>query len=85
MEFKETVDMMLSDDYKQRFKAEYHQTKTRYEKLKAFNTRIEAARLSGTDGPKHDCSEELLRNQQRVMGEYLHLLKVRAIIEKIEL
>ena len=35
MEFKDTVDMMLSDDYKERFKAEYYQTKERYERLKA--------------------------------------------------
>ena len=36
MELKDTVEMMNSADYKERFKAEYHQTKTRYEKLKAF-------------------------------------------------
>ena len=30
MDFKETVDLMLSNDYKERFKAEYYQTKIRY-------------------------------------------------------
>ena len=36
MELKETVEGMTSPDYKERFKAEYRQTKIRYEKLKHF-------------------------------------------------
>ena len=35
--------------------------------------------------PKHDCPGDLLRDQQRVMGEYLHILEVRAAIEGVEL
>ena len=92
MELKDTVEMMQSADYKERFKAEYYQTKVRYEKLKKFNTIIEAAnrmRCYETDEilemPKHDCPPDLLREQQRVMGEYLHLLEVRAVIEYIDL
>ena len=97
MELKETVTMMNSADYKERFKAEYHQTKIRYEKLKAFNNKIEAAQLTqyhgpvyegmpkGVDMPKHDCPDHLLRDQQRAMGEYLHVLEVRAVIEGIDL
>ena len=34
MELKDTIEMMNSADYKERFKAEYYQTKIRYEKLK---------------------------------------------------
>lgn len=87
MELKDTIAMMTSEDYKDRFKAEYHQTKTRYEKLKAFNNRIEAAFRS--DGrvkePVHDCSFDLLKEQQSLMGNYLHVLEVRAVIEGIEL
>ena len=30
MEFKDTIAMMTSEDYKERFKAEYYQTKIRY-------------------------------------------------------
>lgn len=91
VEIKDTIQMMNSDDYKERFKAEYYQTKARYEKLKAFNTRIEAANRTGysldkrVTMPKHDCPDELLRDQQRIMGEYLHILEVRAVIENIEL
>lgn len=89
MELKDTVEMMQSDDYRERFKAEYHQTKTRYERLKAFNNKIEAAEATGSldkvATPKHNCPYGMLRHQQTVMGEYLHILEVRAIIEGIEL
>lgn len=88
--FTPTVDGMLSADYKERFKAEYQQTKIRYEKLKALNSKIEAAqaterRPKAVEMPKHDCPEYMLRDQQRVMGEYLHILEVRAVIEGVEL
>ena len=90
MQLKDTVEMMQSADYKERFKAEYHQTKIRYEKLKAFNTKIEAAfetnyRKNGVEMPVFDCPQDMLRNQQRIMGEYLHILEVRAVIEGIDL
>ncbi len=92
MELKNTVALMNSDDYKERFKAEYYQTKIRYENLKAFNTKIEAADMmnrikecSIIEMPKHDCPDALLRKQQSIMGEYLHLLELRAVIEGIEL
>lgn len=92
MELKDTVEAMCSEDYKARFVAEYYQTKIRYEKLKKFNTKIEAARsVEYTNGkykcpmPPHDCPDELLREQQSIMGNYLHLLELRAEIEGIEL
>lgn len=109
-EFEDTIPLMLSGDYKERFIAEYRQTKIRYERLKRFNNRIEAAQLKRANGqkidwagmlgqivnvqsvtandvnePKHDCPAELLREQQKKMGEYLHILEVRAVIEGIEL
>ena len=89
----ETVEGMLHPDYKERFKAEYKQTKIRYEKLKAFCNKIEAAQRTQCDPfaskkveePKHDCPVELLREQQSAMGQYLHTLEIRAVIEGIEL
>ena len=86
-EFEATVPMMLSDDYKARFVAEYRQTKIRYERLKKFCNRIEAAltHREKVEMPKHDCDLELLRCQQRHMGEYLHCLEIRAVVEHIEL
>ena len=92
MELKNTIDMMNSTDYKERFKAEYYQTKNRYEKLKKLNTKIEAANLTKfnclskvVEMPKHDCPDDMLKEQQNIMGHYLHILEVRAEIENIEL
>lgn len=89
----DTVEGMLHPDYKERFKAEYHQTKIRYEKLKAFCNKIEAAdrtRIAPfapkkVEEPEHDCPVEVLREQQSAMGQYLHILEIRAVIEGIEL
>lgn len=80
-----TCELMMSGDYKERFRAEYAQTKIRYERLKAICTRIEAAEISGKPPVPHDCPLGLLRDQQRVMGEYLHILEIRAAIEEVTL
>lgn len=85
MNIMNTVDMMGSDDYKERLKAEYYQTKIRYDRLKAFNCKIEAAIITETEEPKHDCPYDILRKQQSAMGEYLHCLEIRAVIEGVEL
>lgn len=81
MELKDTIEMMNSADYKERFKAEYHQTKIRYEKLHKMVVKYEAGTLNFT--PK--CSLELLKEQKKYMGCYLYCLEVRAEIEGIEL
>ena len=85
MQLRDTVNLMDSGDYKDRFIAEYHQTKIRYEKLKDFNNRIEAAQIMGKEEPKHDCPLSLLKDQQALMGQYLHILEVRAKIEDVDL
>lgn len=92
-ELEDTAVGMTSPDYKERFKAEYIQTKIRYERLKAFNTKIEAAFRTECERPEvkkapmppHDCPHDLLREQQEVMGQYLHILEVRAVIEGVDL
>lgn len=86
MELQDTIKGMQSSNYKERFVAEYQQTKIRYEKLKNFCDKIElAAKYDVGKAPKHDCPYELLREQQKAMGQYLHTLELRAIVEKIEL
>lgn len=85
MELKETVELMNSEDYKERFVAEYHQVKIRYEKLKNFCNKIEVETMLGKEVTKHDCPLELLREQQKYMGLYLSILEKRALIEKVEL
>ena len=81
MELKDTIEMMNSPDYKERFKAEYLQTKIRYQKLHRMCIKYEA----GTLDFKPTCSLELLKEQKAAMGRYLGCLEVRAEIEGIEL
>ena len=81
MELKDTVKLMESEDFKDRFKAEYYQTKIRYEKLHAMIVKYEAGTLNFE--PK--CSIELLKEQSAAMGKYLYMLEVRAQIENIKL
>lgn len=84
-ELKEKVELMNSEDYKERFIAEYHQVKIRYEKLKNFCNKIEVEEMLGKEVTKHDYPLELLREQQKYMGLYLSVLEKRALIEKVVL
>ena len=77
----DTVEVMASDDYKERFKAEYYQTEIRYNKLHEMIVRYEANTLNFE--PK--CSIDILKKQASYMGDYLYMLEVRAEIEGIEL
>ena len=81
MELKDTIELMNSDDYKERFKAEYYQTKIRYDKLHKMLIKYEA----GTLGFEPSCPLEILEKQACYMGNYLKTLEIRAEIEKIEL
>jgi hypothetical protein len=81
MELKDTIEMMNSPDYKERFKAEYQQLKIRYDKLDAMTVKYEAGTLNFTP----TCSLQLLKEQKMHMGCYLRCLKIRAEIEGIEL
>lgn len=80
-ELKDTVEMMQSTDYKERFLAEYLQTKIRYEKLHIMTIKYEAGTLNFTSS----CPLSLLEEQKSYMGRYLHCLEVRAEIEGINL
>ena len=81
MELVDTSFMMVSEDYKERFKAEYYQTKIRYNKLHAMVVKYEAGTLNFTPS----CPLELLKEQKAAMGKYLYCLEVRAQIEGINL
>lgn len=80
-ELKDTVSLMCSDDYKERFKAEYAQVAVRYQKLKAM--------LDGWDeGKLHfkpTCPRGIYNFQIRAMADYIASLEARAAIEDIEL
>lgn len=81
MPLKNTVDLMLSDNYKDRFRAEYYQTKERYQRLHLMIIKYEA----GTLDFQPDCPLDLLKRQAKAMGEYLYVLEMRAQLEEIDL
>ena len=77
----DTLSMMSSDDYKERFLAEYIQVCIRLSKLTNMLERLDNDTLSF----KPDCPSELLRKQADVMLEYGKILQKRAKYESIEL
>ena len=81
MQLIDTVELMLSDDYKERFKGEYYQVKERYERLRKMVVKYQAGTLNFE--PK--CDLELLKSQLSAMRDYIYILEVRAQIEGVEL
>ena len=81
MKLKDTIEMMQSEDYKERFKAEYWQTKIRYDKLHKLIIKMEA----GTCDFTPSCSLGIHKEQAKYMGMYLYILEVRAEYEGIDL
>ena len=81
MKLIDTIELMKSEDYKERFLAEYLQLKIRIEGLRAMLVKYRNNELNFT--PK--CSYELLYLQMLNMESYLNLLKQRAEIEGIPL
>ena len=80
-ELKETIELMTSTDYKERFKAEYEQVKIRFEKLKAMLDNWDNGTLEFTP----TCKRGIYIFQIKAMGEYIACLETRAVIENIEL
>ena len=80
-ELHDIIGLMCSEDYKDRFKAEYLQLKMRYNKLHNMVVKYEADKLEF----KPSCNIELLKKQKAAMGNYLYYLEVRAQVEGIDL
>lgn len=81
MLLKDTVNLMLSADFKERFQAEYAQDKNRAEGLEKMLKGYKA----GTLPFKPNCSYELLYEQLVYMKAKLKVLEERARIEQIDL
>lgn len=81
MELKDTIEMMVSVDYKDRFKAEYLQLKIRMTGLSNMLKKYKAGTLTF----KPSCSYDLLNGQLKSMEMYAKYLEERAEIENIEL
>ena len=81
MELKETIEMMTSTDYKERFKAEYYQLEKRVINLTIMLNNY----WEGSLQFKPKCSYDLLHEQLVHMKNYKRILEERAKIENIEL
>lgn len=81
MELKDTLELMTSNDYKDRFRAEYWQTKIRYNKLFEIVTDYDIKKTSFNE----PANIKLFRKQAKAMLNYLDALLTIAEIEKIKL
>ena len=76
-ELRDTVSLMNSTDYKERFKAEYMQVCVRYQKLDKWD--------EGKLNFQPTCPRGIYNFQIRAMADYISSLEARAAIEDIEL
>lgn len=81
IELKETVKMMNSADYKERFRAEYAQVAIRYQKLAAMLKKWDKGELPFTP----TCPRSTYNMQVKAMADYIAVLEARAVMEGIEL
>lgn len=78
---EETVPLMRSADYRDRFVAEWAQTKIRLGKLNRMLQRYYDGTLDFTP----TCPVQFLEKQTFAMERYVKVLEMRALVEKIKL
>ena len=81
MELQDTIKLMNSTDYNERFKAEFLQLQIRIGKLEKMLKGYREGTLDFTP----NCSYDLLHTQLVYMECYMNVLEERAKIEGIEL
>lgn len=81
MELKDTVEMMNSENYKERFKAEYYQVLIRQKKLKEMCDKWDEGKLNFTP----TCPRSTYIFQLNAMTDYLYIMEMRAQMEGIKL
>lgn len=81
MKLNETIEMMSSGDYKERFKAEYNQLIIRYSELKSMFEKWDNGMLMF----KPNCPRGTYNMQVAAMIDYLAVLESRAAMEGIEI
>lgn len=80
-ELKDTIEMMNSFDYKERFKAEYQQVVIRYKKLAAMLEKWDAGELNF----EPTCPRSTYNMQIKAMTDYIAVLEARAVMEDVDL
>ena len=81
MELRDTVEMMNSEDYKERFKAEYQQNVIRYKKLVAMLEKWDKGELNF----EPTCPRSTYNMQIKAMADYIAVLEARAVMEGVDL
>lgn len=81
MKLSETVEMMNSADYKERFRAEYFQLKIRVNGLKNMLDKWDKGELDFTP----TCPREIYNDQMEYMMNYMTVLANRAYLEHVDL
>ena len=81
MILKDTIKMMTSTDYKERFRAEYYQLEIRLKGLKAMLEKWDNGSLAFTP----TSTRETYDKQLQAMIDYISVLEIRAYEEGIEL
>ena len=81
LELKDTIENMLSDDYKERFIAEYNQVRIRVAKLESMITKYYKKELDFQPTTPID----VLVRQKIFMFRYMKILELRATYEGIDL
>lgn len=81
MFLKDTIDLMNSDNYQDRFKAEYYQLEERRRKLEDMLKKWDCEELNFTP----TCPRYLYDKQINAMTEYLEVLKERSILEGVDI
>lgn len=80
-ELTDTIEMMNSADYKERFKAEYAQVVIRYQKLKAMLQKWDNGELNFNP----TCPRSTYNMQIKAMTDYIAVLEARAVMEGVVL
>ena len=81
MKLADTVEMMNSVDYKERFKAEYAQLVIRYNGLKKMLEKWD----NGTLEFEPTCPRSTYNLQIKAMTDYIAVLEARAVMENVDL
>ena len=81
MKLVDTVDMMNSSDYKERFKAEYAQLAIRYYGLRNMLEKWD----NGTLEFEPTCPRSTYNLQIKAMTDYIAVLEARAVMEGVNL
>lgn len=79
MELADTAEMMMSEDYKERFRTEYGQVAIRHQKLKAMLEKWDKGELNFTP----TCPRSTYDLQIKAMADYIAVLEAKSVMEDI--